>query len=198
MKCKKITTGAIILLLTGCRSIESPPPLPDIQPHLFFPPFARPSKPRWPMPRRTLTTRLAVGHLGMVLHAHQQLGSARVCYRRASLLDPRNADWKYYLGCRLRRPGGRRALTRRSSLARLSPCETAAGRGAALSRRFRSRPRRLSRTRSSRRACSGTDVPPQTPRIMRRRSRHFHSTARPCSPSPSITSAPDAATTPTA
>ena len=34
----------------------------------------------------------------MVLHAHQQLVSARICYRRASLLDPRNADWKYYLG----------------------------------------------------------------------------------------------------
>ena len=34
----------------------------------------------------------------MVLHAHQQLGSAGVCYRRASMLDSRNPDWKYYLG----------------------------------------------------------------------------------------------------
>lgn len=34
----------------------------------------------------------------MVLHAHQQLDSARLCYRRASLLDPKNAGWQYYLG----------------------------------------------------------------------------------------------------
>src|SRR5205085_763618 len=39
-----------------------------------------------------------VGRLGMVLHAHQQLASARACYLRASLLDPKNADWSYYLG----------------------------------------------------------------------------------------------------
>jgi len=40
----------------------------------------------------------AVGHLGMVLHAYSQLAAARLCYRRASLLDPRNFEWRYYLG----------------------------------------------------------------------------------------------------
>jgi tetratricopeptide (TPR) repeat protein len=40
----------------------------------------------------------SVGRLGMVLHAHQQLGAARACYRRASLLDPGSFDWHYYLG----------------------------------------------------------------------------------------------------
>ena len=40
----------------------------------------------------------AVGRLGMVLHAHQQLGAARICYRRASLLDRKSFDWQYYLG----------------------------------------------------------------------------------------------------
>jgi tetratricopeptide (TPR) repeat protein len=39
-----------------------------------------------------------VGRLGMVLHAHDQLSSARECYRRAGILDPKRFEWKYYLG----------------------------------------------------------------------------------------------------
>ena len=40
----------------------------------------------------------AVGRLGMTLHAHKQLNAAKACYRRASLLEPANFDWLYYLG----------------------------------------------------------------------------------------------------
>jgi len=40
----------------------------------------------------------AAGHLGIVLHAHQQLDGARRCYQRAAVLDPRNYRWAYYLG----------------------------------------------------------------------------------------------------
>lgn len=40
----------------------------------------------------------ANGRLGMVLHANDQLASARICYERASLLDPTRLDWVYYLG----------------------------------------------------------------------------------------------------
>ncbi len=95
---KNIMTGAVIVLLTGCHSIEPLPPLPDVSTTSFLPTI-----------RQTVETALAdakahpdnagaVGRLGMVLHAHQQMGSARLCYRRASLLDPKNSDWKYYLG----------------------------------------------------------------------------------------------------
>jgi tetratricopeptide (TPR) repeat protein len=40
----------------------------------------------------------AVGRLGMVLHAHDQLAAARQCYRRASILDPKSFAWLYYVG----------------------------------------------------------------------------------------------------
>jgi len=39
----------------------------------------------------------ASGHLGMVLHAYQQLDLAEICYRRAHLLDPKAFEWVYYL-----------------------------------------------------------------------------------------------------
>ena len=37
MKWKNITTGAIILVLTGCRSAEAPPPLPEVSTASFLP-----------------------------------------------------------------------------------------------------------------------------------------------------------------
>ena len=98
MKCKNITTGAIILLFTGCRSVESPPPLPDVSTTSFLPAIRQTVETAVADAKAHPDNAAAVGRLGMVLHAHQQLGSARLCYRRASLLDPANADWKYYLG----------------------------------------------------------------------------------------------------
>ncbi len=40
----------------------------------------------------------ANGKLGMVLHAHNLLAEAEVCYQRAHLLDPTSFRWAYYLG----------------------------------------------------------------------------------------------------
>lgn len=40
----------------------------------------------------------ANGELGMVLHAHEQLESAGICYQRARILDPAAFRWAYYLG----------------------------------------------------------------------------------------------------
>lgn len=41
---------------------------------------------------------LANGKLGMVLHAHNLLEEAEVCYQRAHWLDPKSFRWTYYLG----------------------------------------------------------------------------------------------------
>ena len=98
MKCNHLITGAIILLFTGCRSVESPPPLPDVSTTSFLPAIRQTVETALADAKAHPDSAAAVGHLGMVLHAHQQLGSARLCYRRASLLEPRNTAWKYYLG----------------------------------------------------------------------------------------------------
>jgi tetratricopeptide (TPR) repeat protein len=98
MKCKNITACAIILVFTSCHSIESPPPLPDVSTTSFLPAIRQAVETAVADAKARPDSATAVGRLGMVLHAHQQLGSARLCYHRASLLDPNNADWKYYLG----------------------------------------------------------------------------------------------------
>jgi tetratricopeptide (TPR) repeat protein len=98
MKWKNITTGAIILVLTGCRSGEAPPPLPDVATASFLPAIRQSIEAAVADAKANPNDAAAVGRLGMVLHAHQQLVSARLCYRRASLLDATNAGWKYYLG----------------------------------------------------------------------------------------------------
>ncbi len=40
----------------------------------------------------------ANGRLGQVLHANNQFAAARICYERASILEPKRVDWLYYLG----------------------------------------------------------------------------------------------------
>jgi tetratricopeptide (TPR) repeat protein len=72
--------------------------LPDVSTASFLPAIRQTVETALADARAHPDNPAAVGHLGMVLHAHQQLGIARLCYRRASLLDPRNAAWKYYLG----------------------------------------------------------------------------------------------------
>jgi tetratricopeptide (TPR) repeat protein len=98
MKWKNRTAGAVILVCIGCRSIESPPTLPDVSTTSFLPAIRQTVETAVADAKAQPDNAAAVGRLGMVLHAHQQLGSARRCYHRASLLDPRNADWRYYLG----------------------------------------------------------------------------------------------------
>ena len=86
------------MVLTGCRSAEAPPPLPEVSTASFLPAIRQSIEAAVADAKANPDNAAAVGRLGMVLHAHQQLVSARLCYRRASLLDARNAGWKYYLG----------------------------------------------------------------------------------------------------
>jgi tetratricopeptide (TPR) repeat protein len=88
----------MLLFIAACRSTEPPPPLPDISTASFLPAIRQAVDAALTDAKAHPNDATAVGRLGMVLHAHQQLGSARICYRRASLLDPKNFDWKYYLG----------------------------------------------------------------------------------------------------
>ena len=106
MKRWNIMTGAILFLIVflvvfvfgGCRSSEPLPPLPDVSTTAFLPAIRLAVETALADAKAHPDNAGAAGRLGMVLHAHQQLGSARVCYRRASLLDLNHFDWKYYLG----------------------------------------------------------------------------------------------------
>ena len=44
------------------------------------------------------TDAAAVGHLGMLLHAHDQYGPAEASYRTARALAPKSLSWAYFLG----------------------------------------------------------------------------------------------------
>src|SRR2546426_4140872 len=88
----------MLLFIAACRSPEPLPPLPDISTASFLPAIRQAVDAALTDAKAHPNDATAVGRLGMVIHAHQQLGSARICYRRASLLDPKNFDWKYYLG----------------------------------------------------------------------------------------------------
>jgi tetratricopeptide (TPR) repeat protein len=85
------------LLLLGCRSAPLPP-LPHVVTSSFLPSIRQEIETAQARAESHPNDPGAVGRLGMVFHAHDQLGAARQCYQRASLLDPKNFDWIYYWG----------------------------------------------------------------------------------------------------
>jgi tetratricopeptide (TPR) repeat protein len=87
-----------LLAFAGCGAREPLPPLPEVSTAAFAPPIRKAVDEALAAARARPEDAAAVGRLGMVLHAHQQLGAARACYRRASLLDRGDFDWLYYLG----------------------------------------------------------------------------------------------------
>src|SRR6185295_17074025 len=86
------------LLLYACRSSAPLPALPDVSTGSFLPSIGMAVEKALQEARADPKSSDRSGRLGMVLHAHQILDSAGVCYRRASLLDPKSFEWKYYLG----------------------------------------------------------------------------------------------------
>src|SRR5690242_17329509 len=88
----------LVLALAGCRARTNLPPLPDVSTRSFAPVIRNAIDAAFSEARAHPDDAGAVGRLGMVLHAHGQTGAARACYRRASLLDPKNFDWVYYHG----------------------------------------------------------------------------------------------------
>jgi tetratricopeptide (TPR) repeat protein len=73
------------------------PPLPAVKTSGFLPSIARAIDTAYRDVSAKPDDGPANGRLGMVLHAHDQFASARVCFQRAEAFDPGSADWTYYL-----------------------------------------------------------------------------------------------------
>ncbi|HJZ98950.1 MAG TPA: tetratricopeptide repeat protein [Candidatus Solibacter sp.] len=87
-----------LLILTACRSTAPLPPLAVVSTTSFLPAIRAEVDSAIANAKAHPNDATAVGHLGMVLHAHQQLDGARRCYQRAALLEPQSYKWAYYLG----------------------------------------------------------------------------------------------------
>lgn len=87
----------MFLLAAACRQ-QQIPPLPEVNTSGFLPSIREAIDAARADTAAKPNDAAANGRLGRVLHAHDQLGAAKACYRRASLLDERNFDWLYYLG----------------------------------------------------------------------------------------------------
>jgi tetratricopeptide (TPR) repeat protein len=88
----------IAALLAGCGA-ETPPPLPSLEalvPEQALPPVREQIRAAWEAARSAPRDAAASGGLGMVLSAYGQSEPARLCYRRAGLLDPGEFRWPYY------------------------------------------------------------------------------------------------------
>src|SRR3954454_3297979 len=88
---------AALALLAACRS-RPLPDLPQVSTASFSATVRENMDAALVQARRRPRDAAAVGRLGMSLHAHKQFDAARQCYMRASLLDPKSFDWRYYLG----------------------------------------------------------------------------------------------------
>jgi tetratricopeptide (TPR) repeat protein len=86
------------LIFSVACSRQNVPPLPAITTTEFQPAVRQAVDEAYRQAKAKPDDAAAVGRLGMVLHAHNQLISARGCYRRASALEPGVFDWHYYLG----------------------------------------------------------------------------------------------------
>jgi tetratricopeptide (TPR) repeat protein len=82
--------------LLACSS-EPLPELPALDPGKFQPSVRAEVEKAMGEVRQSPKNAPANGKLGMVLHAHDQFGAARVMYRRARILDARAFEWPYYL-----------------------------------------------------------------------------------------------------
>ena len=94
-----VRTGVLLAcFLAGCGSRAKLPPLPVVDTAQFLPAVRQPIEAGFAEATGRPDDSGANGRLGMVLHANDQFAAARVCYERASILDPKRFDWVYYLG----------------------------------------------------------------------------------------------------
>lgn len=98
MICLKRTVLALSLLLSSCGFRRPLQPLPEVDTSRFLPAIRSAIDEALSRARHTPNDAESVGRAGMVLHAHDQLASAREYYRRAALLDPERFEWQYLLG----------------------------------------------------------------------------------------------------
>ena len=93
---------ACLALGTGMPAAQGSGPQPPALPRLAFDRLPVPVRAALQAAYDAAQTRpgdaSAVGHLGMVLHAHEQYSEAEVCYRIARELAPRSMSWIYLSG----------------------------------------------------------------------------------------------------
>ena len=97
------TTLTLALLVGACSSgwfqgTPDLPALPEINMENFLPAVRKAVRKGYEEARRRPEDAMANGRLGMILHAHDQVNAAAICYRRAHLLNPDSFRWVYYQG----------------------------------------------------------------------------------------------------
>ncbi len=89
---------ALCLCLCACTGRREPlPDLPAVDTSKFTPAAGERVRAALDAVRAAPDSADRNGRLAMALHAHQQYDAARVAYRRARLLAPREFRWPYYL-----------------------------------------------------------------------------------------------------
>jgi tetratricopeptide (TPR) repeat protein len=88
--------SAAALCLCACTSRPPLPELPALDLARFQPSVRAEVERAFDEARRAPEDARANGRLGMVLHAHDQFGAARVMYQRARALDAKAFEWPYY------------------------------------------------------------------------------------------------------
>ena len=88
---------AVSLLLCACSRRPDLPALPELRIETFQPSVRSEVEEAWASVKASPLDTAANGRLGMVLHAHEQFGAAKVMYQRARALDPKQFAWPYYL-----------------------------------------------------------------------------------------------------
>lgn len=89
--------GTLLLIIAAC-SRPSLPPLPAVETKSFLPAVQKEIHSEFASVEQAPNEPNRNGRLGMLLHAHNLMEPALVCYRRAHLLAPEDARWSYLSG----------------------------------------------------------------------------------------------------
>ena len=87
--------GLLAVLLFSCT--RQKPPLPQLNIENFLPGVRANLEPALKAATANPDDAAAVGKLGMLLSAHNQLAAAVACFERARALEPNSFRWSYYL-----------------------------------------------------------------------------------------------------
>src|SRR5688572_17035722 len=90
--------GVLLLVLLAACSQSSLPPLPTVNTSEFSPSIRADVDRQFAVVRAAPRDAERAGRLGMLLHAHDRLDAAAVCYERARLLAPSDYRWLYLSG----------------------------------------------------------------------------------------------------
>jgi tetratricopeptide (TPR) repeat protein len=89
--------GLLLVFLAAC-SKPSLPPLPEVNTSAFLPSIRQEIERELSAVRAAPEDAERNGRLGMLLHAHDRMEAARLCYERARTLKPQDYRWPYLSG----------------------------------------------------------------------------------------------------